>query len=149
MKIYITLSGPQPSARRCIVLLALASCACMNAQQNGKGPPVTTVAQVLALSADPKARIDYFQVGRVLQALAPSERKSLHRQLIAGAHPELAAMAASGVIAEGDIDSAALIASHISTWPGASSILQTLASTGRGPYMEIPRSIVRNAIKAS
>jgi hypothetical protein len=155
IKMNITVNGRRSSSRCCIIALAVLSHGNLNAQQNAKAPskvqPITTVAQLLALSAaaNPNTIIAYLDASRVLNALPAAERKTVHDQLIAGPHTGLASLAARRAIDEGDTDSAALIASHISSWPHADqgAILQNLGPTARVPYLEIPRAVVRSAIK--
>src|SRR5262249_16954002 len=117
---HATYKTLRTSVRWCIAVVAIASCRQLRAQPSGKVQPIETGPQVLALSADPKARVDYAQVGRVLQALSPADRKALHGQLIAAANPGLASMSARVLITDGDADSAALVASNISSWPSSS-----------------------------
>ena len=98
-----------------IVAAALTSLSYLVAQTNKPAQP-TTVAQVLALAADPKANVDYQRVHQVLDELDPEARKSISRLLIAAPHENLSSIAVIRMLKDGDVDSAGIIASRITTW---------------------------------
>jgi hypothetical protein len=128
------------------ILLQVLTCR-VSAQANAR-QSVTSVAQLLAASNDPRADLDYVQVGHVLKGLSPSEHNSVYKQLVVAPHEGLAGMAARGLIESRDPESVGLIASRISGWRAQtqSSTLGSIAPV-RGAFLDVPRELLRTTIK--
>src|SRR5712692_6139369 len=97
-----------------VVLMFIAAVGGAAAQTHGK--QVSTVAELLALAADPNTVFDAVQVSRFLGTLPDAERRSVEHRLIGLPHEELISSVLVHVLKARDDGAAELIASRISAW---------------------------------
>jgi hypothetical protein len=108
---------------------------------------VSSVAELLALAADPKTDFDAMQVFRFLAALPNGEERAVEHQLLRLPHERLIAAVLVHVLNTRDSDAAEVIASQVSGWaPTTQLSALDVAGVARGPFLAIPRTLLRDAI---
>jgi hypothetical protein len=137
--------------RRWLVGLAVATAfGCAAAQTRSDGKQFSTLAELLALAADPTTQFDTIQVSRFLGTLSSADRRGANHQLILLPHEELIVGALLDVLRTRDDSAAELIAPRLAGWKDATQARAVhIAAVARGPYLTIPRTLLRNAVNGT